>query len=106
EANTIFDSIMYFANYGFNKPHSAAYAMVTLYTAYLKANYPVEYMTSLLSVERNNTEKLGLLTNEARRMGIEVLPPSVNESDLDFAITYIPEDQVKWAADNAGLALS
>jgi DNA polymerase III subunit alpha len=106
DAHQIFEIIMYFANYGFNKPHSAAYAVVTVHTAYLKANYPVEYMTALLSVERNNTDKLGLLVAEVRRLGIEVLPPSVNSSGLDFSIEYIDEDQVKWAAENASLALS
>jgi DNA polymerase-3 subunit alpha len=104
DAESIFDVILYFANYGFNKPHSAAYAMLTVHTAYLKANYPVEYMAALLSVERNNTDKLGILVGECRRLGIEVLPPNVNKSEMDFSIEYIPEEEVKWAADNASLA--
>ncbi len=70
--------------------HAADYAVLTCQTAYLKAHYPVEYMTALLSVERNNTEKVGLLIAECRRMGIEVLPPDVNCSELDFTIEEQP----------------
>ncbi|MCX7682715.1 MAG: DNA polymerase III subunit alpha [Anaerolineae bacterium] len=66
--------------------HAADYAVLTCQTAYLKARYPVEYMAALLTVERNNTEKVGLLIAECRRMGIEVLPPDINRSELDFTI--------------------
>ncbi len=85
-AEAIFGDIEYFARYGFNKAHAADYAVLTCQTAYLKANYPVEYMTALLTVERHNTEKVGILIAECRRMGIEVLPPDVNGSGLDFTI--------------------
>ncbi len=85
-AEGIFDDIEFFARYGFNRAHAAGYAMVTCQTAYLKAHYPLEYMTALLTVERHNTEKVGILVNECRRMGIEVLPPSINRSDLEFTI--------------------
>jgi DNA polymerase-3 subunit alpha len=85
-AEAIFGDIEYFARYGFNKAHGADYAVLTCQTAYLKANYPVEYMAALLTVERNNTEKVGLFIAECRRMGIEVLPPDVNCSGLDFTI--------------------
>jgi len=85
-AEAIFDDIEYFARYGFNKAHAADYAVLTCQTAYLKAKYPVEYMAALLSVERHNTEKIGLLIAECRRMGIEVLPPDINRSGLDFTI--------------------
>jgi DNA polymerase-3 subunit alpha len=85
-AEATFSDIEYFARYGFNKAHGADYAVLTCQTAYLKANYPVEYMTALLTVERNNTEKVGLFIAECRRMGIEVLPPDVNCSGLDFTI--------------------
>lgn len=71
--------------------HACAYAALTCRTAYLKAHYPVEYMTALLTVERNNTEKVGELVNECRRMGIEVLPPSVNVSRLEFTVEDRPE---------------
>jgi len=89
-AEAIFDDVEYFARYGFNKAHAADYAVLTCQTAYLKARYPVEYMTALLSVERHNTEKIGLLIAECRRMGIEVLPPDVNHSGLDFTIEEQP----------------
>jgi len=85
-AEAIFSDIEYFARYGFNKAHGADYAVLTCQTAYLKAKYPVEYMAALLSVERHNTEKVGLLIAECNRMGIEVLPPDVNCSGLDFTI--------------------
>jgi DNA polymerase-3 subunit alpha len=85
-AEAIFGDIEYFARYGFNKAHAADYAVLTCQTAYLKANYPVEYMAALLTVERNNTEKVGVFIAECRRMQIEVLPPDVNCSGLDFTI--------------------
>ncbi|MER3513713.1 MAG: DNA polymerase III subunit alpha, partial [Chloroflexota bacterium] len=85
-AEAIFDDIEYFARYGFNRAHAADYAVLTCQTAFLKARYPLEYMTALLNVERNNTDKLGLLVVECRRMGIEVLPPDVNASRLEFTI--------------------
>ena len=89
-AEQIFDDIEFFANYGFNKAHSAAYAVITCQTAYLKAHYPVEYMAAMLSVERNNTEKVASLIAECRRLGTEVRPPDVNTSDLDFTIEGAP----------------
>jgi len=85
-AEAIFDDIEYFARYGFNKGHAVDYAVLTCQTAFLKANYRVEYMTALLCVERNNTEKVGILIGECRNTGIEVLPPDVNRSGLDFTI--------------------
>lgn len=85
-AEAIFDDIEYFARYGFNKAHAADYAVLTCQTAYLKANYPVEYMTALLTVERNNTDKIGHFIDDCRRLGIEVLPPDVNSSGLGFTI--------------------
>src|SRR3990170_365846 len=85
-AEAIYGDIEFFARYGFNKAHAADYAVITCQTAFLKARYPVEYMTALLTVERNNTEKVGLLIVESRRMGIEVLPPDVQSSQMDFAI--------------------
>jgi DNA polymerase-3 subunit alpha len=85
-AEAIFGDIEYFARYGFNKAHGADYAVLTCQTAYLKAKYPVEYMAALLSVERHNVEKVGLLIAECRRMEIEVLPPDINGSGLDFTI--------------------
>jgi DNA polymerase-3 subunit alpha len=79
-AGTIFDNIERFAQYGFNKSHSTAYGFVTYQTAWLKAHYPAEFMASLLSGEMGNSDKLTGFIAEAREMGIEVLPPCVNES--------------------------
>lgn len=84
-ANRIFDLLEEFANYGFNKSHSAAYAVVAYQTAYLKANHPVEFMAALLSSEAANTDKIAVLIGECRRLGIEPLPPDVNRSGLLFA---------------------
>jgi DNA polymerase-3 subunit alpha len=89
----IFDDIEFFARYGFNKAHAADYAVITCQTAYLKAHHPVEYMTALLSVERHNTEKVGLLIGECRTMGTQVPPPDINKSDIDFAIEDTNEGQ-------------
>ncbi|HRZ14878.1 MAG TPA: DNA polymerase III subunit alpha [Candidatus Omnitrophota bacterium] len=85
-ANKIFDQIVYFSGYGFNRSHSAAYALVSYQTAYLKANFPVEFMTALLTSERDNTDKIVEYVNEAERMKIRVLPPDINESDAYFKI--------------------
>ncbi|MHB8917485.1 MAG: DNA polymerase III subunit alpha, partial [Desulfocucumaceae bacterium] len=85
-AGQIFDLMEYFAGYGFNKSHSAAYAMVSYQTAYLKANYPVEFMTALLTSVRDNTDKVALYIEECRRMGISVLPPDVNQSRETFTV--------------------
>ena len=92
EAQAIYADIEFFARYGFNKAHAADYAVITVQTAYLKANYPVEYMAALLLVERDKTEKVINFIQECRRMGIHVLPPDVNHSGLDFAIQDLPED--------------
>ncbi|CCO09276.1 DNA polymerase III subunit alpha [Desulforamulus hydrothermalis] len=83
-AEKMFDLMEYFAGYGFNKSHSAAYALVSYQTAYLKANYPVEYMTALLTSVRDNTDKVVLYIEECRRMGIQVLPPDINHSGENF----------------------
>ncbi len=82
----IWGDIEFFARYGFNKAHAADYAVITCQTAFLKAHYPVEYMTALLSVERNNTDKVATYLAETRRMGISVAPPHINRSELDFSI--------------------
>lgn len=85
-AEAIFEDIAFFANYGFNKSHAADYAVITCQTAYLKAHYPVEYMTALLSVHRDDTAKIATFIAECRRMGIPVFPPDVNASGMDFTI--------------------
>src|SRR5437588_791872 len=84
KANAIFDLLEKFAGYGFNKSHSAAYGLISYQTAYLKANYPVEFMAGLLSNEINNTDKISTFVGECKRMGIPILPPDVNRSSLKF----------------------
>lgn len=83
-ANNIFDLIDKFADYGFNKSHSAAYALISYQTAWLKANYPVELMAALLTIERNKPESVVKLIAECQEMNIPVLPPDINDSDLIF----------------------
>src|SRR5437764_10966942 len=73
-----------FAGYGFNKSHSAAYAYLAYVTAYLKAHYPLEFMSALLTSETGNTPKVVKYINECREMNIRVLPPDVNSSDFNF----------------------
>lgn len=89
-AGAIFDDWEEFARYGFNKAHAADYGMIAVQTAYLKAHYPVEYMTALLSVSANETDKVALYVADARRMGIAVEPPDVNISGWDFTIEDDP----------------
>ena len=84
KADQIFDLLEKFAGYGFNKSHAAAYAIVAYQTAYLKANYPVEFFCAMMTNDMANTEKLGEYIAEAREFGIEVLQPDVNESGLFF----------------------
>ena len=84
EANRIFDLLEKFANYGFNKSHSAAYTLISYQTAYLKAHYPIAFAAALLTVERANSDKVAQYVADARHLGIEVLPPDVNESGGDF----------------------
>lgn len=94
DADAIWDALMGFARYGFNRAHAADYAVIVAQTGYLKAYYPVEYMAALLTVERHNTEKVGVLIAECRRMGIEVLPPSVNVSRHMFTVEKLLADRV------------
>lgn len=85
-ANRLFDLIDYFSGYGFNRSHSAAYALISYRTAYLKANYPVEFMCALLTSEKDNTDKIVEYVLESEKMGIQVLPPDVNESLAEFSV--------------------
>ena len=82
---TLWDVLVPFSDYAFNKAHTAAYGLVSYWTAYLKANYPAEYMAALLTSVRDDKDKSALYLNECRRMGIKVLPPDVNESVANFA---------------------
>ncbi|MFN0067565.1 MAG: DNA polymerase III subunit alpha, partial [Limisphaerales bacterium] len=85
EANKIFDVLEKFAGYGFNKSHAAAYALVAYQTAYLKANHPVEFFAAMMTNDLADTDKLAEYIAEAKALGIAVLPPDVNESDVHFA---------------------
>ncbi|MFD5321889.1 DNA polymerase III subunit alpha, partial [Streptomyces sp. NPDC127098] len=80
----VWDVLVPFSGYAFNKAHSSAYGLVTYWTAYLKANYPAEYMAGLLTSVRDDKDKMAVYLNECRRMGIRVLPPDVNESEAFF----------------------
>ena len=81
---TVWDILVPFSDYAFNKSHSAGYGLVSYWTGYLKANYPAEYMAALLTSVRDDKDKSALYLNECRRMSIKVLPPDVNESEADF----------------------
>jgi DNA polymerase-3 subunit alpha len=82
--NKLWETLVPFSDYAFNKAHSAGYGLVSYWTAYLKANYPAEYMSALLTSVKDDKDKSAVYLNECRRMGIKVLPPDVNESDVDF----------------------
>lgn len=86
-AKEIFEDMARFAEYGFNKSHSAAYALISFQTAYLKAYYPREYMASLMTSVMGNNDKLAKYLAEAKRMGIKILPPDINESMVGFTVT-------------------
>ncbi len=88
DAERIFGLLEYFAGYGFNKSHSAAYALITYQTAYLKARYPVELLCGILTSDKDRIEKVVRTIADARSMGITVLPPDVNESETDFTVVY------------------
>ncbi|MFQ5585503.1 MAG: DNA polymerase III subunit alpha [Thermodesulfobacteriota bacterium] len=103
-AEKIFDNMAHFAGYGFNKSHSAAYALIAYQTAYLKAHFPVEFMAALLTSDMGDTDKVIKYIGECRDMGIEVLPPDVNESSRDFTVVG---DKVRFglaAVKNVGAA--
>lgn len=102
-AERLYGQMAKFGEYGFNKSHSAAYALITYQTAYLKSNFPIEYMTALLSCDRDNTDKVVEYIQESKKMGIKVLPPNVNNSLVDFSIE---DQQIRFgltALKNVGL---
>ncbi len=86
KANEIFDLLAKFADYGFNKSHAAAYALLTYQTAYLKANYPVEFLAAAMTLDIDVTDKLAEFRQDAQRLGIIVEPPSINTSGVSFAV--------------------
>ncbi len=92
-AGEIFTDWENFARYGFNKSHAADYGIIAVQTAYLKAHYPTEYMTALLSATKNETEKIAFYVADARSMGVDVLPPDINTSTWDFSIEDRPNQK-------------
>ena len=87
QAETIFELLAKFADYGFNKSHAAAYALVSYHTAYMKAHYPVEFLAASMTLDLNNTDKLSEFRSEAQRLGIKVDPPSINRSGVTFEVS-------------------
>ena len=85
-AEAVFDLLEKFANYGFNKSHAAAYALVSYQTGWLKANHPVEFMAAVMNLDIAYTEKLAVYRQEVERMGLTLLPPDVNASEQMFAV--------------------
>ncbi|PTY01246.1 DNA polymerase III subunit alpha [Opitutus sp. ER46] len=104
KANEIFDLLNKFASYGFNKSHSAAYALVSYQTAYLKANYPVQFMAAVLTAELGNAEKVSHFIAEAEAMGITVLGPDINESREAFTPVFRRRDRAAQPAAATGAA--
>lgn len=86
KSSEIFDQIAKFAGYGFNKSHAAAYALIAYWTAWLKANHPVEFMTASMTLDLGNTEKLGIFKQDIDKMGMKLLTPDVNQSHADFKV--------------------
>ncbi len=86
QSSEIFDQIAKFAGYGFNKSHAAAYALIAYWTAWIKANYPVEFMAASLSLDSGNVDKLGVFKQDMDKMDLTLLPPDVNQSDADFKV--------------------
>jgi len=91
KAEQIFDQMAKFAGYGFNKSHAAAYGLVAYQTAYLKANYPVEFLAASMTLDLGNTDKLNHFRQELSRLGIALLPPDINRSDVAFSVEADPE---------------
>jgi DNA polymerase-3 subunit alpha len=94
QAEMIFEKVAKFAGYGFNKSHSAPYALIAYQTAYLKANYPVEFFAASMTLDLGNTDKLNVFRQELDRLGIKLLPPDINRSDVDFAVEDTPSGAV------------
>ena len=90
KADEIFDLLAKFADYGFNKSHAAAYALIAYWTAWFKANHPAEFLAASMTLDKSNTDKLAEFRAEALRLGLKVAPPSVNGSDVDFDVRQDP----------------
>ena len=104
KANHIFDLVNKFAGYGFNKSHAAAYALVAYQTAYLKANHPVEFLAASMSLDLNNSDKLNTFRQELVRLGIRLLQPDINNSEVTFAVERMTNGSVDESAIRFALA--
>jgi len=96
-ADHIFDQMAKFAGYGFNKSHAAAYALLAYQTAYLKANYPVEFLAALMTLDLGNTDKLNVFRQELDRLGIRLLPPDINRSRVTFTVEPGDKPAIRYA---------
>jgi DNA polymerase-3 subunit alpha len=96
KADEIFELLSFFAGYGFNKSHSAAYGLVSYHTAWLKAHHRAEYMAALMSIEAGNTDKVLPYISDCKRAGLEILPPDVNESELRFNVPKANRKQIRF----------
>lgn len=94
QADYIFEQINKFAGYGFNKSHAAAYALIAYWTAWLKANYPLQFMAASMTLDKGNTDKLSVFKQDMDKMGLTLLPPDINKSDTDF---IVEGDAVRYA---------
>jgi DNA polymerase-3 subunit alpha len=94
QASQIFDLVDKFAGYGFNKSHAAAYALVAYQTAWLKANYPVEFMAASMTLDMGNTDKLDIFRRELKRLDIELLSPDISKSAVDFSVETLPDGEL------------
>ncbi len=94
KANEVFDLMEKFASYGFNKSHAAAYAFISYQTAYLKAHYPVEFMAATMTLDKTDTDKLSVFKRDVIKSGIEILPPNVNQSLVDF---FVENGKIRYA---------
>jgi DNA polymerase-3 subunit alpha len=101
DADRIFGLLEFFAGYGFNKSHSAAYALITYQTAYLKAHFPAELLCGIMTSDKEKIDKVVRTIADARAMGVTVLPPDVNESDIDFKVVYTHPNGDKKISRNA-----
>ncbi len=91
QAEMIFEKVEKFAGYGFNKCHSAPYALIAYQTAYLKANHPVEFLAALMTLDLGNTDKLNVFRQDCDRLGIKLLPPDINRSEVEFTVETTPQ---------------
>ena len=99
-AKYIFDLVAKFAGYGFNKSHAACYALIAYQTAWLKANYPVEFLAASMTLDMGNTDKLGVFKKEVERMGVQLRHPDINKSEVEFAVEL--DDSPEKAAESDG----